>query len=91
MKKAGSLWEAGRMNGRQSILAQGKLAALGESSQTSQCHTGKLHSAQPGHDHFRSVRLNGSCRIRIPVAAKIAFATAGATDGSTGSPMPVGG
>ena len=33
----------------------------------------------------------GSRRIRFPVAAKIAFAIAGATGGTPGSPTPVGG
>jgi hypothetical protein len=33
----------------------------------------------------------GSARILVPVAAKTAFATAGAMAGSPGSPVPVGG
>lgn len=35
-------------------------------------------------------RASGSVRIRFPVAAKTAFATAGSTGGSAGSPSPVG-
>src|SRR5206468_352191 len=34
---------------------------------------------------------SGSCRIRFPVAAKIAFAAAGSAGGNAGSPSPVGG
>src|SRR5579864_1841781 len=37
---------------------------------------------------FRSVARIGSRRIRFPVAAKIALATAGATLGTPGSPTP---
>ncbi len=33
----------------------------------------------------------GSCRIRLPVAAKIALHRAGGTGGRAGSPRPVGG
>ena len=33
----------------------------------------------------------GKDRIRLPVAAKMALLTAGATQGTAGSPMPVGG
>ena len=43
------------------------------------------------HDQLRSCFDNGSDRIRLPVAAKIALQSAGTTGGSAGSPMPVGG
>lgn len=37
---------------------------------------------------LRSVCFNGNSRIRLPVAAKIAFRTAGAATETVGSPMP---
>jgi hypothetical protein len=40
---------------------------------------------------FKSSKSNGSERSRLPVAAKIAFETAGAMGGTPGSPTPVGG
>ena len=40
---------------------------------------------------LRSVLLSGSSRTRLPVAAKIALQTAGASGGNTGSPRPVTG
>src|SRR5580698_192693 len=42
------------------------------------------------HAERKSSGLIGSRRTRLPVAAKIAFATAGATGGTPGSPTPVG-
>ena len=39
---------------------------------------------------LRLSKSNGSERRRFPVAAKMAFATAGATGGTPGSPTPVG-
>src|SRR5215208_4530279 len=39
---------------------------------------------------FKSSGLIGICRIRFPVAAKTAFATAGAMGGTPISPMPEG-
>ena len=36
------------------------------------------------HDHFKLVRESGNSRTRMPVAAKIALHTAGATGGSVG-------
>ena len=38
----------------------------------------------------RSLAWIGRRRMRLPVAAKMAFATAGAIGGSPGSPSPVG-
>src|SRR5258708_209601 len=38
----------------------------------------------------RSLARIGSLRMRLPVTAKIAFASAGATGGTPGSPTPVG-
>ena len=38
-----------------------------------------------------NVSPKGRARNRLPVAAKIAFATAGATGGTPGSPIPLGG
>ena len=38
----------------------------------------------------RSLRLNGSTRTRLPVAAATALATAGPIGGTPGSPTPVG-
>jgi hypothetical protein len=43
----------------------------------------------PGRAGRQSMR-NGSVRSRLPVAAKIAFATAGAIGGVPGSPTPPG-
>lgn len=43
----------------------------------------------PAYAQLRSVLLNGSVRIRFPVAAKIALHTAGARGGNAGSPRPV--
>src|SRR3954468_4549438 len=37
------------------------------------------------------LRFRGKVRMRFPVAAKMAFATAGRIGGSVGSPNPVGG
>jgi hypothetical protein len=37
---------------------------------------------------FKSAGLIGICRIRFPVAAKTAFATAGAIGGTPISPIP---
>jgi hypothetical protein len=42
----------------------------------------------PGYVFFRSAGLIGSLRIRIPLAAKIALQSAGATGGRPGSPIP---
>ena len=42
------------------------------------------------HAERKSSGLIGSRRTRLPVAAKIALATAGATGGTPGSPTPVG-
>jgi hypothetical protein len=42
------------------------------------------------HAERKSSDLIGRRRTRLPVAAKIAFATAGATGGTPGSPTPVG-
>jgi hypothetical protein len=39
----------------------------------------------------RSLRASGNCRTRLPVAAKMALHTAGATGGKAGSPSPVTG
>ena len=39
----------------------------------------------------RSLRASGNCRTRLPVAAKMALHTAGATGGKAGSPKPVTG
>ena len=43
------------------------------------------------YDHRKLSPANGSVRIRLPVAAKIALHTAGAAAGRPGSPKPVGG
>ncbi len=43
-----------------------------------------------GQAPFRLSKLKGNERSRLPVAAKIAFDTAGATGGTPGSPTPVG-
>src|SRR6478672_4159029 len=40
---------------------------------------------------MRKVLFNGSRRIRVPVSAAIAFASAGAVVGTLTSPTPVGG
>src|SRR5579871_364087 len=37
---------------------------------------------------LRSVSIIGNARMRLPVAAKIAFVTAGAIGGTAGSPAP---
>jgi len=42
------------------------------------------------HNPAHGVRRNGSRRRRLPVAAKTAFATAGAITGTPGSPTPPG-
>src|ERR1700732_639367 len=54
-----------------------------------------LNVAQGSHDLAPAVSANslariGSRRMRFPVAAKIALASAGATGGTPGSPTPVG-
>lgn len=43
------------------------------------------------YDHLKLSPANGSVRMRLPVAAKIALHTAGAAAGRPGSPKPVGG
>jgi hypothetical protein len=40
--------------------------------------------------HTASLMRIGSLRMRLPLAAKMAFATAGAAGGTPGSPTPVG-
>ena len=42
------------------------------------------------YDHCRLSPANGSVRMRLPVAAKMALQTAGAAAGNPGSPKPVG-
>lgn len=51
--------------------------------------TGWLASLLP-YAQVNPLFCSGSVRIRFPVAAKIAFPTAGRSGGSVGSPSPVG-
>src|SRR5262249_3448872 len=49
------------------------------------------HDGEEPRDHTGTVFAIGSSRIRLPVSAKIAFASAGATGGTPGSPIRPGG
>lgn len=48
----------------------------------------RSHEAATGHAFLRSWFLSGNVRIRLPVAAKMAFNTAGAATAMVGSPTP---
>ncbi len=55
--------------------------------------SGRAESLKPkaSYAHLNPCFEIGSDRMRLPVAAKIAFASAGIVGGSAGSPRPVGG
>ncbi len=100
LKSSWALFEAGLL--REAYLSDGPTRAVFVLETTDIADTEatfrKLPSVRgrpPRHTRrsqtpFRDDRSNGSERKRSPVAAKIAFDTAGATGGTPGSPIPVG-
>jgi hypothetical protein len=74
---------------RHAIQAQG---ALGAAAHALALARGQDHGAPRGRRaHACSWSRSGSCRMRLPVAAKMALNSAGATGGTGGSPTPPGG
>ena len=74
--------------GRRCALPEGRCAGRQAGQQARHAGTPRGGPSPAAHARRRSWSFSGSCRMRLPVAAKIAFSTAGAATAIVGSPTP---